>query len=173
MSLRSCSGWLNVSFPLSTQNREEELKNTKIWKSLVCQVSSTKTRHTMAKILSNEDIWLKTPTQWRQPCLWWRTCWRDVRSPWTFGSSCPSLCSPSSQSGNGPSHGWCSYIWDILTSQPRWFIDACLIHSIAFPTRTGEYLQGSCPQKHIFVVLGLPECRWFQLVAEPAFCIFL
>ena len=26
MSLRSCSGWLNVSFPLSTQNREEELK---------------------------------------------------------------------------------------------------------------------------------------------------
>ena len=127
----------------------------------------------MAKILSNEDIWLKTPTQWRQPCLWWRTCWRDVRSPWTCGSSCPSLCSPSSQSGNDPSHGWCSYVWDSLTSHPRWFIDACLIHSIAFPTRTGEYLQGSCPQKHIFVVLGLPKCRWFQLVAEPAFCIFL
>ena len=126
MSVSSCSGWLNVSFPFSTEEELKKCKNMEI----ICLLSlfDTNSTHAKAIILSNEDIWLKTPTQWRQPCLWWRTCWRDARSLWTCGSSCPSLCSPSSQSGNDPSHGWCSYVWDILTSQPRWFIDTCLIH---------------------------------------------
>ena len=60
MSLSSCSGWLNVSFPLSTQNREEELKiqkygNHLFVKSVRHKLDTQRQKYSATRILTKKS----------------------------------------------------------------------------------------------------------------------